>query len=173
MSSRDRRRKLSNAEIQRIRKANSEKQKQKESFKWHWSLTIFLIGIILGIISFTWLASATVISFFEIVLIILIVAIISTPIQYKYFKKTNKIAATMKKAMPFYIAYNIVGIGFIGLFLFLTLNMTLASSEITQEHYEVIGADPEYKIMRGGSVVFVLEDEAYYTDVYLRAIAYK
>ena len=79
----------------------------------------------------------------------------------------------MKKAMPFYIAYNIVGIGFIGLFLFLTLNMTLASSEIIQEHYEVLGPDPEYKIMGSGSAVFLLEGDAYHSDVYLRAIPFK
>ena len=32
-------------------------------------------------------------------------------------------------------------------------------SKIIQEHYNVIGTDPEYQIYRWGSVVFLLEDD--------------
>lgn len=167
-----RRRQLSSEEIKRIKERNAEKQKEKSKIKWHWSLTIFLIGFILGIISFTVLSSTIVISKLEIIIIFMSIATVSALLQFKYFSKKNVIAATMKKTMPFFIFYNIIGVGFSGLFLFFILNNTVASDEITHEYYDVAGMDPDYKIYRWGDVVFLLENDAYADDVYLRALPY-
>jgi len=167
------RRKISSADLERIKKIKAEKQKKKESFKWHWSLTIFVIGFFLGIISLAWLSKQVVISALDMIIIVLVVASISAVLQYKYFKKTNIIADTMKKAMPFFIAYNIVGIGCISLFVFFIVNKSFASNKIVQEHYAIIGTDPDYLIYRWGNVVYLLEEDVFASDVELRALPFK
>lgn len=168
-----RRSRYSKAQIEAInarRKKNAEKTEKGE--KWHWYLTVQIIGFLLGVFSLTFIAPSVLIEWWEIVLIILVVGVVSALAQFKYFAKKQIITADLQPHNALFISYNFVGVGSITLFLFFVLNATVGT-EMVHETHRIVGVDPEYRINRWGSVVFLLENDAFSSEVDLRALPYK
>ena len=49
----------------------------------------------------------------------------------------------------------------------------LASDIKHKEEYRIVGLDPEYQVYRAGLVVYLLEDNTFEHDIYLRSLEYK
>lgn len=158
--------------IKRKRTKRAENAKSKRG-KWHWFMTLMIIGFLCGIASVAFLIPQIIIPWWHVLLIILAAALIGAIVQFSYFKKKQIITDNQKITEPLYLGYNIVGVGLISLFLVLLLNQLFSSSEIIQETHRIVGVDPEYKIYRWGAVVFLLESDEFAGDAEMRALPYK
>lgn len=169
-----RRSRYTKAQIDAIneRKKMSLKKADEKRGKWHWFLTVQIIGFILGIISLAFIAPNVLISWWEIILVVVIVGSVSALAQINYFKKNQIIVENLKLTNALYLSYNFIGIGFVTLFLLFILNRTVGTT-IVKETHRIVGVDPEYQIYRWGNVVFLLENDAFASDVDLRALPYK
>jgi len=174
MPEQQRRSKYTKEQIAAINKKRQEQRKagNKKRGKWHWFLTLHIIGLLTAPVSFFFLSFMIVISWWEIALITAGIGLVSVAAQFHYFKKKKLISDNLQLTNPLFLSYNFLGVGLLGLCLFFTLNQTLASSEIIQETHHIVGTDPEYQIYRWGSVVFLLENDVFSNDVQLRAISY-
>jgi len=174
-NSRRRESRYTKEQIAAINKRRAEKRKEakKNRGKWHWFLTLHVLGILSGIVSFAFLIHLVLIDWTHILLIILGFSVVGLFAQYSYFKKRNIVSEKLKLFTPLYVSYNVFGIGLLGLFSVLVLNQALSGNEIIQEKYKILGVDPEYKIYRWGSVVFIMEDDMFANDPEMRALPYK
>lgn len=161
-------------QIAAINKRRAEKATNAESIrgKWHWFLTMQVIGFLMCIPIFAFLVPNLIISWVEILGIVTGIGIIGTLVQFTYFKKNKIITENLKLTTPLYLSYNFIGIGLTGLFLVLLFNNVFASSEPISEKHKIIGTDPEYQIYRWGSVVFIMDDDVYADYPDLRALPY-
>ena len=170
---RDRRRKVYTKEqLQQIKESKKQEQKKKESIKWHWSMTILVIGLLTGLVSLLWMSQWVVISKMQIILIIVGVGLVSFLVQMNYFKKKSILAETFIKSLPLFISYNIFGVGFLSYFIMLTLNMTVTFDREVKEYYDIVSTDPDYVISRGGIVVLTLEDNTYDDELRVRCVTF-
>ncbi|HET6243182.1 MAG: zinc-dependent peptidase [Bacteroidetes bacterium] len=125
----------------------------KKNYKyhtWHWTYSVMLFGIFLGIITMMLFPSFTIIPIEDLVKIALIGAVLATLFQYRYLVINNNILKPMD-----FVLYAFFGIMPAVLCLFFLTNF-LVSSGIVVEDHKIINI-----INRGEEIVFQLENDSY------------
>ena len=155
-------------------KSSKVKRKRKKERKITrgeiYVLISMAIGFVLSIFSIFLLSNTIVITAFEIILLFLGFGVFSG-ILYYFIHKADE--SKDKLNIPFFIVYSIVGPGGILVFLFMVLNSTLSSGEVYIERYQIVGVDPAYEVYRWGKGVYLLENDQFENDPYLRALDFK
>ncbi|NQY67835.1 MAG: hypothetical protein HRT72_08960 [Flavobacteriales bacterium] len=161
---------LTEAQKKRLRIA---KAKRKDEAKFGRSakiqIIIMVIGFLLSIFSIFLLSNAMLISSWGILYMFLIFGTFSGIVYFAI----NKVAEEPNKLnIPFFIIFNTIGIGGIMVFLVLLLNLLLVSDKKYYETYGVVGTDPKYEISRTGRVVYLLENNTFSYNPFLRSVKF-
>ncbi|NQY09178.1 MAG: hypothetical protein HRT71_06640 [Flavobacteriales bacterium] len=128
------------------------------------------VGLLLSLVSIFGLSSSIVITNWGILTLYGIFAAFGCLVYFIIHKVEY---SKEKLNIPFFLTFNIVGVGGVLVFLFLLFNNILASDKVNHEYYKIVGTDPEYKIYRWGLVVYLLEGDQFQHDVYLRSLEFK
>lgn len=155
---------LEKAALARKKKAESEK------IKWHWSLTLTIVGILGGGMLTIYAYLFTRISLLMLFGGIIFIGFISMLIQWKKFHSPEFIQRVYRFHISIYALYNIGGIGLLLSGILLNINWLFASSSEITERYRILGFDHDYVVDYSGWAVFLLENDAYADDPYKRAM---
>lgn len=153
-----------------ILKQLKEQKGKKE--KWHWSLTVTIIGVIAGNMLMLGIMSFTLMSYLYLVLAVLGIGAIAFVIQWKHFHSPEFIQKNFRLPLGIYILYCIGGIAVPLCGILLLTNWLGASSAEDIEKHRVVGLDREYILDSNYDAVLLLEGDAYENDPNMRSFPY-
>lgn len=144
----------------------------KPQFVWHWSLTVLLIGGFIGGTALYFLLDFIDISTLGWWSIVLGIGGVAAAAQWRSFSKKGFIQSSKKLGLPFYLGYNVIGIGWLGTALLFVLAIAFQSDAYTYEHYRFVGKDPDYSVGVHHLNVILLEDGKYDGDRMDRSVTF-
>jgi hypothetical protein len=153
-----------------ILKQLKEQKAKKE--KWHWSLTVTIIGVIAGNMLMLGMMSFTLMSYLYLVLAVLGIASLAFVIQWKYFHSPAFIQKNFRLPLGIYILYCVGGIAVPVCGILLLTNWMGASSVEDVEKHRVVGLDRQYILDSNYDAVLLLEGDAYLDEPGMRSFPY-
>lgn len=142
------------------------------SSNWHWSLTVLIVGIVVGAIASLGLRKFVVLSLTSYWLIVVGIGLLGAAIQYSRFKKKKYLSNRGGVGLLFYFLYNIFGIGFLGMTFVLLGSIFVPISDVNTTEIKIIGEDPEYLVSGRGVTPVLLENDAFANDPVYRGLPY-
>ncbi|MDQ3190738.1 MAG: zinc-dependent peptidase [Bacteroidota bacterium] len=125
----------------------------KKNYKyrnWHWTYSVMLFGIFLGIITTILFPSFTIISILDLLKVAVAGAILAAIFQYNYLVRKNNILTPVD-----FLLYSVFGIMPAVLCLFLLTNF-IVNTEVIEERHKIVNG-----VSVGNEIVFLLEGGAY------------
>ena len=167
--------------MSRYAQSNSTYQKAGAKYKdnpdapktrLHWSMKVLMGGILLGSLGSLYFRQYLLMSYLEFALLTVGLGLLSLGIQWGWFKRKGWLRGRAGVGVPAFIAYNMLGIGFLAMTVLTGLNRTITFGEIITEEYQVVMLDPNYQVSARHLTVMTLEGNAYDNDPDYRAMPY-
>lgn len=151
-----------------VKGKSKTKKKQKG---WHWSMTFLLVAFLYGLFAMIYHAKVTTMISFGMILIMIVgFAVLSFAIQAPIFNKVRLKKGGEKYIIgrDLFIAYNLIGWGFLLTALTLQMNYQFRSDKADLVHAKILGQDKDYVAGSYSGIVYLLEGDQFHDDVDFR-----
>jgi hypothetical protein len=155
------------------RSANDSSDSSGSPQSWHWSLTVLIIGIIVGSVVSLHFRASVELNIIEFWGIVLLLGLIGAGVQYKRFKKKNWLESRKGIGKFFFFLYNTLGVGLISMSVILISSIYIPISDPVSTEYNIVSNDPTYMAYGGGKTVLLLENDQFDYDPHYRGIPHQ
>jgi hypothetical protein len=149
--------------------AESKKNKKKD---WHWSLTMTILGMIVGSILTACIMDFTMISYLFLLVAVLVIAVVSFVVQWRFFYNLDFIKRNFRLPIAIFALYNFGGVAIPTAGVLLTVNWIGASSTEDIEQIKIVGLDRSYVLDSQLGAPLLLENDAYKDQAWIRTFDY-
>lgn len=153
--------------LKNITPSNGTKPVRNNSKNWHWSLTVGLLGFVIGIFTFVFIGKVTLISRLNLILLTVIPSVAGLLLPMRFYKKWFGMEVAEK------FIFSIGGVGPLLTSVLLWSNFLVHTSVKEEIHAVIKGKLIQSEHFENADVLFELENDAYEEFPEARTISLK